>query len=113
MADNTNQSGERAKPSYDDINVSILVLIGVISTIVTVLIVAAVQGMAYRMDNAYLRTTNQVFSVDPARQKIDERLMSLEKGEGAKMPLPAAASRVLRKYGNSGNPSRLISETGE
>ncbi len=44
-----------AKPSYDDINTSLVVMVGIISGIVTYLSVVVVQALTYQMDMNMIR----------------------------------------------------------
>ena len=44
-----------AKPSYDDINTSLIVMVGIISAIVTYLSVVVVQALTYQMDMNMIR----------------------------------------------------------
>ena len=94
-------SDQRAKPEYDDINVTVVVMVGIISTIVTFLIVAAVQGMAYRMENTFLRAANTEFRTDVAAETVAAQKALLDGGEGgAKLPINQAMDLVVSKFGN-------------
>ena len=44
-----------AKPSYDDINTSLIIMVGIISAIVTYLSVVVVQALTYQMDMNMIR----------------------------------------------------------
>lgn len=44
-----------ATPSYDDINTSIILMVGIASAIITYLCVVAVQGLTYQMDMNMIR----------------------------------------------------------
>ncbi len=95
----TAQDG-RAKPSYDDINVPILVMVGLVSAIVTFLIIAAVQGLAYRMEDSFQRASNiDVRGAEEVRKMIAGQKDLLAGGErGAKVPIDQAMDRMVERY---------------
>lgn len=59
-ASDESQSGHHhaARPSYDDINVGVVILIGVISTAVTLATIWFVEGLYYRWHNGLVRERN-------------------------------------------------------
>ena len=86
-------------PSYDDINTPVVVLVGLISALVTLLIIMFVQGMCYHWQNNYLneRTTSAVNM--PANQQIAKQKATLEGGDGV-VPIETAMQEVISKFGN-------------
>ncbi len=90
----------RQRPVYDDINVSVLVLVGIISTIVTFLIIAFVQGLAYHMENSYLRATaSDNYSLVTSADVIKKQKNLLDGSEGgAAVPINQAMDLVVREY---------------
>lgn len=91
---------ERARPVYDDINIPILVMVGLVSAIVTFLIIAAVQGLAYRMEDSFQRASNiDVRGAKARSDMIDGQKSLLVGGElGAKVPIDQAMDRVVERY---------------
>jgi hypothetical protein len=103
--------GGRAKPSYDDINVPILVMVGLVSTIVTFLIIATVQGLAYRMGDSFQKASNiDVRGAKAVRDLIDSQKALLAGGElGAKVPIDQAMDRVVERF-SAGRATTAASE---
>lgn len=50
--------GSPARPAYDDINVPVVILIGVISTVITLVTIWFVEGIYHRWNNSFVRTVN-------------------------------------------------------
>ena len=59
----------RVRPSYDDINVPVILLIGVISAIITLLTIWLVEGLYYRWNNQLVR--ERTYGIVNSRQ-VDE-----------------------------------------
>ena len=85
-------------PSYDDVNTPVVVLVGLISALVTLLVIMFVQGMCYHWQNSYLtqRATSS-FNM-PANQQIERQKATLEGGDGV-VPIEEAMQEVVAKYG--------------
>ena len=85
-------------PSYDDINTPVVIIVGLISALVTLLIIMLVQGMCYHWQNNYLieRSTSAVNM--PANKKIAEQKAVLEGGDGV-VPIEEAMQNVISRYG--------------
>ncbi len=87
------------KPSYEDINTPVIILVGVISSIVTFMIIALVQGMCYHWENSKIRArSNEVVSM-PARQYIDEQKKILAGGDGI-ISIDDAMKKVIEEFGS-------------
>ena len=72
--ENTASGGEhdshtRVRPSYDDINVPVILLIGLISAVITLLIIWLVEGLYYRWNNQLVR--ERTYGIVNSRQ-VDE-----------------------------------------
>jgi len=107
-------SSGRAKPQYDDINVTVVIMVGIISAIVTFLTVISVQGMAYRLESTYLRAANNEFRRDVAAETIAAQKATLEGGEGgAVVPISQAMDLVVAKYSKSGSADHPAAPAGE
>ena len=86
------------KPSYDDINTPVIILVGIVSALVTFLTIALVQGMCYQWQNSKIleRSTDVVDM--PAKIYIDEQKKILAGGEGV-VSIDDAMKTVIKEYG--------------
>ena len=107
MAENTtttndHESGDHGhgKPSYDDINTPVVVLVGILSTIVTIAIIAAVQGLCYQWESSELREKSVVSW--PAAQQVAEQKAMLEGGEDT-IAIEEAMEKVIAEYAVAGD----------
>jgi hypothetical protein len=98
--------GGRTRPAYDDINISVLVMVGLVSAIVTFLIIAAVQGLAYRMEDTFQKASNRdVRAAKEIRAAIAGQRALLDGGDlGAKVPINEAMDRVVERFA-AGRPA--------
>ena len=85
-------------PSYDDINTPVIVVVGLISALVTLLIIMFVQGMCYHWQNNYLTQRSTSAINMPANKQIAEQKAELEGGEGV-VPIENAMQNIISKYG--------------
>ena len=84
------------KPSYDDINVPVIVLVGVISAILTFVTIVAVQGLCYQWQNSKIKDRAVVNM--PARKYIDDQKKILDGGEGI-TSIDDAMKKVVDEFG--------------
>lgn len=89
--------GDDLKPGYDDVNTPVIVLTGVLSAIITLLIIMLVQGMCYQWQNSYLKERDGIVNT-PARELIEAQKKVLDGGEGI-MPISEAMEKVVSTYG--------------
>lgn len=90
-----------AKPSYDDVNIPVLFMVVIISALITALIVAFVQGLAYRWENYYIR--EQVYgrgnrAVTEIIEGQKNNLANVE-GKPGQVAIEEAKNRVIRAFG--------------
>ena len=87
-------------PSYDDINTPVIVVVGVISAVITLLIILFVQGLAYNWQNRYLNNPDWVTKAAemPANQQIAAQKAVLEGGNGIKS-IEESMQKVVQDYG--------------
>lgn len=97
-SEHTNQAGHggHETPSYDDVNTPVIVLVGAISTLVTLLTIMFVQGLCYHWQNSYLRKRSDEVENMPAVVQIDEQKEELVT---AKVPIEDAMKKVIASYG--------------
>ena len=86
------------RPSYDDVNTPVIILIGAISAIVTLLSVMFVQGLCYHLQNSY--ESQRASQVDhlPSRLVVEAQKKVLDGGEGV-TAISEAMTKVVSSYG--------------
>ena len=89
---------EAERPSYDDVNIPVLVLVGIISAILTFVIIAFVQGMCYHWQNAKIRSRSTETVNLPSLQVIEQQKSTLEGGDGI-VPIDDAMQQVIEQFG--------------
>lgn len=75
-ADNAHHGGN--KPSYDDINTSLVVMVGIVSAIVTYLSVVVVQALTYQMNMNMIRDRSYDMQYTKSVEAIDAQRAQLE-----------------------------------
>jgi uncharacterized membrane protein YcgQ (UPF0703/DUF1980 family) len=108
------------RPHYEDIDVPMIFMVGVISAIVTFLVIGFVQGLSYRWENAYVRERTYDVVNKPVRELIDDQKSLLSntvdsKGETVpgRIAINDAIKVVLQRYGrpdNAGHNSKVSEE---
>ncbi len=95
--------GGRSKPSYDDVNVPVLFLVVVISALITALIVAFVQGLAYRWENYYTREQVYGRGNRALTEIIDGQKANLTNADSlpGRISIEQAKEKVLSTFGPS------------
>ena len=86
------------KPSYDDINTPVIILVGVISAMLTFMTIALVQGMCYHWQNS-MTESRSIGVVDlPPKIYIDNQKKKLAGGDGV-ISIEEAMNKVIAEYG--------------
>ncbi len=88
----------RTRPSYDDVNSGAIFMVGIISAIITVLIIAFVQGLAYHWTRSFTTAQNAKYNLSLVRPQIERQLKELE-GSDKTISIEAAMKKVLETYG--------------
>lgn len=102
--DPSNEStNERQRPSYDDVNVPVVVLVGVVSMVLTFVTIWFVEGVYYQWKNG-LVTTERPNEVEFTIQKefIDKQKMQVEEGVAAMniAPIHTVIDTVVEEFNN-------------
>lgn len=102
-ASDTAHSGhhESARPSYDDINIGVVILIGVISTAVTLATIWFVEGIYHHWHNGLVRERN--FDVtNPIQAEIINKQKMVLDGDAERgiASLESVIPAVIDKFGN-------------
>ena len=97
-------SHEHEKPSYDDINATAIIIVGLISALFTFLIIAFVQGLYYQWNNSYVRERSTETVNKPVVTLINKQKAMLDGNEEAgTIPIEEAMEKALAKFGSSEN----------
>lgn len=98
----TSENTESNKPSYDDLNIPVIVLIGAISAVVTYVMICFLQGLFYFWDDA-IETKRQNYETSPYQAQFDDQLEGLtlyRKAKDGKVAIPIgnAMDKVVEKF---------------
>ena len=85
-------------PSYDDVNTPVIVMVGLVSAIVTVLIIWTVQGMCYHWQKRYLQQTGEVVNLDGVEQ-INQQVELINGGKGI-TPISKTMDQIVSDFGS-------------
>ena len=96
--ESTTAAADDNRPSYDDVNTPVIILIGAISAIVTLLSVMFVQGLCYHLQNSYERQRAAQVDHRPSREIVEAQKKVLEGGEGI-TEISEAMTKVVSSYG--------------
>ncbi|MEZ6096073.1 MAG: hypothetical protein R3C03_17925 [Pirellulaceae bacterium] len=102
MTNTENQKDDAAvhdRPSYDDVNTSAIVMMGIISAIITVVIVAFVQGLSYHWQRLSAESMAEKYNTNWAvTEQIAEQRENLN---NAKTPIAEAMKNVVSEFGGT------------
>lgn len=85
-------------PSYEDINVPVVLLVGVISIILSFLTIWFVQGVYYHWQSSKIKARSTEVVNMPARVEIDAQKAVLNGGEGI-TSIDDAIQKVVDEFG--------------
>ena len=97
--DSTNADADDNRPSYDDVNTPVIILIGAISAIVTLLSVMFVQGLCYHLQNSFESHRTSQIEHRPSREIVESQKAVLDGGEGV-TAISEAMTKIVSTYGN-------------
>jgi hypothetical protein len=86
------------KPSYDDVNTTAVYMVGIISAILTIVIISVVQGFTYQMMDGVASKKADKYHELWVAPVIKEQKEHLEGGDGI-TPISATMQLVEQKYG--------------
>ncbi len=100
-----------ARPSYDDINTPVIVLIGVISAVVTLLTIWAVEGLYYHWHSRLVRERNYDVANPRQADLINAQKELLIAGDEEKkyLTLESVIPDVIAKYKINREPDEAAS----
>ena len=109
---NTVEDGHQDdRPRYDDINTGVIFLIGVITTIVTIITIAFVQGLTYHWESKLQEETSYEVVDTPAKAEVDSQKAKLQYDpKTGAISIEDAMNRVLDQFGQKGE---VIENPGE
>ena len=88
----------REKPSYEDINITAVVITGLISALFTFLAIAFVQGLYYQMNNGWVRVRSTDIVNAPVKKIIDKQKKALDGEEEGTISIDEAMEKMMAKY---------------
>ncbi len=107
MADHNSKHGASAnggKPHYDDINTPVIVLVGVLSTIVTIATIALVQGLCYQWEKWELNSERKQVVNYPATVEVTKQKAELD-GSDKTISIDDAMKQVVAEFGGNSSQS--------
>jgi len=93
--DESSQSGA----SYDDANVPVIVMVGVISAIVTIASIFFVQGLYYQWLNSYVRDRSYDYVNEPVREIVEGQKALLSGEQAGIKSIDETIQEVVEKFG--------------
>jgi low affinity Fe/Cu permease len=89
------------KPSYDDIDTSQVLVVGIASAIITVLCVVVVQGMTYQMNRSIIQERSYDVAVTKSIEAINEQRNELQaKPEKNRKSIQQAMQETVAAFSN-------------
>ena len=113
QADTTDSHGGRERPSYDDVNVPVVFLVGVISMILTFVTIWFVEGIFYQWKNGLVteRTYDVVNTIQTTQIENQKKVLTGDEEKGI-TSVDSAIDGIVDKYRkspgseSSGGPAR-------
>lgn len=106
------------RPQYDDVNTGVILMVGLISAIVTFLIIGFVQGLAYRWE-AYFNQSRTEIVNQTVKAEVDAQRSILNSTSGAdgqpaagRITIEEAMKRTFEKF-KQPSDSNKSSKSGE
>ncbi|MEM9940857.1 MAG: hypothetical protein AAF939_04635 [Planctomycetota bacterium] len=90
--------GHGDAPSYDDINVPVIILVGAISAVATLISIMFIQGLCYHWQNSFIRTRSAEVENTASVAEVQRQKDTLQGGEGI-VPIDDAIDKVIARYG--------------
>lgn len=103
--DAAHDSGHDDKPSYDDLNTPVILLVGVISAIVTFLTIAFVQGLCYKWQGSFIRERITDYPNTPVIELIEGQKKMLTGDLPGTISIEDSMKKVIAEYGQKTNDS--------
>lgn len=103
---------ERQRPSYDDVNVPVVILVGIVSMVLTFVTIWFVEGIYYQWKDGVVTTQN--YEVENTIQKttINQQKSQLEGvTEEGIVPFDSVIEIVVSEYDNSQPTTADINQT--
>ena len=92
---------QKSGPSYDDINTPVIVMVGVISTIITLCTIFFVQGLSYQWQNSYIRDRSTDFVNQPVRLIVEGQKALLDGKQDGIKSIRETEAEVIKQFGKS------------
>jgi hypothetical protein len=97
--DPSHHAAGHAKPNYDDINTSLIVMVGIVSAIVTYISVVLIQALTYQMDMNMIRQRSHDVQYVRSIEAIDAQKDQLQaKPEIQRIGIDQAMAETVAQY---------------
>ncbi len=95
------------RPFYDDVDNTTILMVGICSAIITVIIVAVAQGLAYRWEHSMFGDRLQSSTYEAINQAIEAQKSNIEIADGeGRMTISEAMAKVVQEYGRGRSTER-------
>ena len=98
-ADDQATESTQSGASYDDINVPVVVMVGIISAIVTVVMIFFVQGLSYQWKNSYIMERSWDYVNEPVREQVESQKALLSGEQEGIKSIDDTMNEVIEKFG--------------
>ena len=92
------------RPRYDDINVPVVVMVGIVSAIVTYWIVVLVQGITYQMTSNYVLQRSYDVPYVKSVDAVERQKANLAANVPGRISIDDAMRETLKQYSKGPTP---------
>lgn len=85
--------------SYDDINMPVVLMVGLISAIVTVVTIFFVQGLSYQWKNSYIRERSYDYVNEPVRSVVENQKALLDGQQDGIRSIDNTMAEMVEEFG--------------
>ncbi len=93
------------RPRYDDINVPVVVMVGIVSAILTYWIVVLVQGVTYQMTSNYVRQRSYDVPYVKSVDALERQKTNLTANVPGRVSIDEAMQETLKQFSKSSAPA--------
>lgn len=88
------------KPSYDDVNIPVVVMVGFISAVLTLVTIFFVQGLCYQWQNSYIRDRSTDYVNRPVKEIVEgQRAMLNGDSAAGVIPVNESMNKIIEEFG--------------
>lgn len=86
------------RPRYDDVNVSVIVMVGIVSAIITYFIVVFVQGITYQMTNNYISRRSYDVPYVKSVEALEHQKVNLTANVPGRVAIEDAMQQTVQQF---------------